>query len=145
MTRAPDPETVDAWTSLLRAHNAALGRIEAALKRAGLPPLAWYDVLWELEQAGDGGLRPFELERRLLLPQYGLSRLTDRIAREGCLEKRPCAEDGRGQVLALTPSGRALRRDMWKVYGPAIEDAVGRRLPAGEAARLAALLSRLWD
>ena len=39
------------WAALARAHNRALNHIEHALKEAGLPPLEWYDVLWELEQA----------------------------------------------------------------------------------------------
>ena len=71
--------TEEAWTHLVRAHHAVLSGVERALKRDGYPPLAWYDCLLELDRAGDGGLRPLELEKRLLLPQYGLSRLLKRI------------------------------------------------------------------
>ena len=51
----------------------AIEAVEARLKAADLPPLGWYDVLLELEKAGEAGLRPFELQARLLLPQYGVS------------------------------------------------------------------------
>jgi DNA-binding MarR family transcriptional regulator len=143
MTTNPTETTIHAWTRLMRAQHAALSHIEGNLKQAGLPALAWYDVLLELSRAGEGGLRPFELERRMLLPQYGLSRLIDRIEAAGYLERRPCEADGRGQVLAITEAGEAMRRQMWPVYSAAIEEAVGARLTAAEAASLAELLQRL--
>ena len=127
MNEAPT-ETVTAWTRLLRAHTATLNQVEARLKEAGLPPLSWYDVLLELERAGDGGLRPFELERALLLPQYGLSRLLDRIEREGHIMRRPCPDDRRGQIILITPQGRDLRKRMWPVYARAIRESLTDKL-----------------
>lgn len=143
MTGMASPITLRAWTALLRAQSSALSQVEHRLKDAGFPPLAWYDVLLELDRAGEKGMRPFELERALLLPQYGLSRLLTRIAAAGYLERRPCADDGRGQTLVITTVGRDLRHRMWPVYGSAVEAAFGGRLSEGEAARLRELLDRL--
>ena len=143
MTNRPSQTTVRAWTQLLQAHKVASSDVEGRLKAAGLPPLAWYDVLLELDRVGEHGLRPFELERVLLLPQYGLSRLLDRIAAAGHLERRPCPSDGRGQTLVITESGKDLRRRMWPVYGEAIEAAVGSKLAETEASDLSALLRKL--
>jgi DNA-binding MarR family transcriptional regulator len=140
---APSETVVRAWARLMRAQQGALSSIEAALKAARLPPLAWYDALLELERAGEEGLRPFELERQMLLPQYGLSRLVDRIESEGYLARLPCAEDGRGQIIAITKAGRALRRRMWPIYAGAIGSAIAGRLSAGEAAALDGLLGKL--
>ena len=78
-----------------------------------------------------------------MLPQYGLSRLLDRIEKAGYLERRPCPDDGRGQVLAITKSGVQIRRRMWPIYGEAIAQAIGRRLTDGQAAKLADLLAKL--
>jgi DNA-binding MarR family transcriptional regulator len=143
MTVEPCESAVRAWARLLRAHQEALGRVEGALKAAGLPPLGWYDVLLELERAGERGVRPFELERELLLPQYGLSRLLDRMAEAGLVARGACPSDGRGQVVAITEAGRAMRARMWPVYGAALQEAVGARLCAEEADSLAALLDKL--
>jgi len=137
----PSEAAVLAWSRLVRAHGAAFGTVEQALKKAGLPPLEWYDVLLELERAGP--LRPRDLQARLLLAQYNLSRLLDRMAAAGLVEKQACAEDGRGQSVAITEAGRALRRSMWPVYAAAIEAAVGSRLTPEEAKRLADTLARL--
>jgi DNA-binding MarR family transcriptional regulator len=144
-TEKPSKQVVLAWARLLKAERLALARVEAALKRAGLPTLAWYDVLIELERTGETGLRPFELERALLLAQYNLSRLIDRIEREGLIERAPCVEDGRGRVLRLSLRGRAVRKAMWPVYARAIEAAVGSSLNKDEAETLSLLLGRIID
>jgi len=139
----PSDSTVHTWTRLLRAREAAYSAVEKSLKEDGFPMPAWYDVLLELERAGDGGLRPFDLQTALMLPQYGVSRLIDRIEKAGYLHKEGCADDGRGQVLTITRAGRQLRRSMWPVYGAAIEQAVGAKLTAGEMRLLHRVLGKM--
>src|SRR5256885_658148 len=122
----PSEPVVRAWVRLERAHRAALTTVEARLKEAGLPALAWYDVLLELERAGTSGLRPFELQKAMLFAQYNLSRLVDRLEAAGHVAKQVSEDDGRGQLITITKSGRAMRRRIWPVYAAAIEEAVGR-------------------
>jgi DNA-binding MarR family transcriptional regulator len=143
MSEKPAEAVIRAWARLTRAQQRAQGEIEAALKAAGLPALAWYDVLLETERAGKDGLRPFELERAMLLAQYNLSRLVERMAVAGLVERRPCDDDGRGHRVAVTDAGRVMRRRMWPVYAQAIERAVGNHLTAREAKTLGDLLGRL--
>jgi len=139
----PGPETTAAWIGLMRARECVLARIEADFKAASLPPLGWYDVLWELVQAEDGRLRPFEIEARTLLAQYNLSRLIDRLVKEGLVRRETFDADGRGQWVVITEAGRAMRARMWQTYGPSIEAHVGARLTEAEARQLAALLAKL--
>jgi DNA-binding MarR family transcriptional regulator len=142
MTNTPRT-VIRAWARLMKAQQLALASIEQSLKAAGLPPLGWYDVLLEVERAGAKGLRPFELERAMLLAQYNLSRLVDRIERAGYIERRTCEEDGRGQLIVITDAGKTIRRKMWPVYARAIEAAIGKHLSASEAASLDDLLGKL--
>jgi DNA-binding MarR family transcriptional regulator len=79
----------------------------------------------------------------MLFEQYNLSRLIDRLAAAGLVERRDCAEDRRGQRLVVTAAGRALRRRIWEVSSRAIEDAIAAKLLPEEAAALAALLMKL--
>lgn len=143
MSKDTDEVAFKAWTGLWRAQGRILSAVERDLKAAGLPPLAWYDVLIELERAGEAGLRPFELEHALLLPQYGLSRLLDRIEKKGYLERRPCAEDRRGLNIVITPDGKALRQRMWPVYAGAIRENLSDRLSADKLETLRHLLSQV--
>ncbi|MGZ2431227.1 DNA-binding MarR family transcriptional regulator [Rhizobium redzepovicii] len=137
----PSEASTRAWTSIMRARERLLGAIEADLKAAGMPPLAWYDVLWELARAG-GRLRPYEIEERTLLAQYNLSRLVDRLEREGLVRREVFAEDGRGRWVVITEAGRQLRECMWAVYAGSIETHIGCKLAENEAKTLAGLLDR---
>ena len=143
MRAYPSKAIVSAWARLLKAQRTTLTSIEKALKSAELPPLAWYDALLELERAEERGLRPFELEREMLLSQYNLSRLIDRIEKAGYVERRACKDDGRGQFIDITAAGKEIRRRIWNVYGPAIQEALGARLSETEIADLSGLLGKL--
>jgi DNA-binding MarR family transcriptional regulator len=143
MRSNPRETVMRAWARLTKAQRMALAAIERALKSAKLPPLAWYDALLELERAGDKGLRPYELEREMLLAQYNLSRLLDRIEQAGYVERRPCDDDGRGHVIVITAAGKETRKCMWAVYQPAIQRAVGDHLSAAQVRTLDALLGEL--
>lgn len=143
MTESCHDAAVAAWVQLVRVEQALLARVEGELKANGFPPLTWYDVLLELSRAPEGRLRPVELERRLLLPQSNTSRLIDRMEREGLVQRESCPSDGRGQWVALTDAGRALRERMWPVYRNAIGAHVGQKLDKSEAMTLAGLLQRL--
>ena len=128
----------------MRAQRVLLAAIESDLKAAGLPPLAWYDVLLELKRAERGRLRPYEIEDRALLEQHNLSRLLDRMEKRGVVRREVHPDDARGRWVCLTPSGRALQSEMWKVYGAAIQRHLGSRLDEARAGQLAALLANLY-
>jgi DNA-binding MarR family transcriptional regulator len=143
VTSEPSPQISDAWVRLVRVQQALLDAIEAELNAASFPPLAWYDALLELSRANDGKLRPLALEKAMLLPQYATSRLIDRLEKAGLIAREACPDDGRGQMIAITPAGRALRTKMWDVYGAAIARHVGAKLSNEEARRLSELLGKL--
>ncbi|CAN7487449.1 MarR family winged helix-turn-helix transcriptional regulator [Mesorhizobium sp. LjRoot246] len=140
---APMPEAIKAWARLMRVSRQLMESAEEALKAAGLPPLAWYDVLHELAEAGEGGLRPFQLIERTLFAQYNISRLLARLEADGLVEKLPVADDGRGQTIRITAKGRQTRRQMWAVYGRSIAELVGAKLSGDELTMVSALLGRL--
>ena len=142
-TTKPTAAIIQAWTSLVRTGQGVLAAVEYDLKKAGFPPLAWYDVLLELRREEPAGLRPIELEKRVLLAQYNVSRITDRLERAGHLLKRPCPEDKRGSFLHITSQGCALLKQMWPVYAEAIQRRVGQQLSDADAKHLTSLLNRL--
>lgn len=144
---APSParQAIKAWARLMRVSRQLIEKAEDTLKQAGLPPLAWYDVLHELAEAGEGGLRPFQITERTLFAQYNVSRLLARLETDGLIEKLPVADDGRGQTIRITKQGRDTRRLMWAAYGRSIAELVGEKLSADDLDLLARLLGRLRD
>jgi DNA-binding MarR family transcriptional regulator len=139
---ADEEAGLKAWSALLGAHALALRGVEAYLKASGLPPLAWYDVLWELERAG-GELRIGELAERLVVEPYNATRLVDRLAAEGLLRRERAAEDRRGARVLLTENGRGLRRRMWPEYEHAVLELFAAPLSGAESKALLRALTKV--
>jgi DNA-binding MarR family transcriptional regulator len=131
------------WVRLIRAHDKILRKVEATVKAKGLPPIAWYDVLLELSREGGRKLRPVELEKELLVAQYNLSRLLDRMESAGLIERIACPGDGRGQMIQLTAEGRAMQKRVWPAYRDAVEENLAPDLPERDLEQLAKLLGAI--
>ena len=132
-----DDEALGAWRALLNAHARMVGLLEQALAEAGLPPLAWYDVLWPLFRAPGRRLRMGALASEVTLSRTGLTRLVDRIEQAGLLRRQPVAEDRRGSYVALTREGARTLRQMWPVYEGVLEAAFAARVRNPRALRRA--------
>lgn len=141
----PSAAVTRAWIRLMRTQQRVLAAIERDLKAAGLPPLGWYDVLWELKRSEEGRLRPYEIEHRTLLAQHNLSRLLDRMEKEGLVKREMFQDDGRGRWVVLTEEGSAMQSRIWAVYANALQRHVGAKLDDARAEELAGLLEALWQ
>lgn len=138
-----ETDRVDLWARFVRVSQAVLDAVEADLKAAGYPPLGWYDALLEIRRVDPDGLRPVELQRRMLLAQYNVSRLVDRLVGAGLARSEPCPDDARGQLVHITEKGRATLDSMWPAYRDAVFARFASRLDAAEAAALGEILERL--
>jgi DNA-binding MarR family transcriptional regulator len=63
-----------------------------------------------------------ELANEVTLSRTGLTRLVDRIEREGLLRREPVPEDRRGFYVAITPAGTEMLRRMWPVYERVLDE-----------------------
>lgn len=140
--RHPTPHFL-AWARLLRAHKTLLERVQKNLADADLPLLDWYDLLLELDMAEDKRLRLFDLGERIVLSRSNLTRLCDRLEKEGLISREQCPDDRRGLYASLTEKGAAMRKKMWPVYQRAVEEHFSAQLTAQEAETLAALLLKV--
>lgn len=141
----PSQTHIKAWARLVRISDQLLRSIETDLKAQGYPNLSIYDALLELNRKSDTGLRPYELEREMLLPQYNISRLVTRLTDKGYISRSKVKEDGRGQILRITQSGKDLLKAMWPHYAQAIERHVGSKISTHEAEQICELLLKLRD
>jgi len=143
MEHAPTETKILAWAKLMRISRNLTSSMESELKAAGFPSLSVHDVLLELNQNPEKGLRPYELEERMLLAQYNISRIITRLTRDGYALKEKTLIDGRGQKLFITPSGQQLLQDMWPHYAKALEKHFGRKISEEEAHCLRDILKQL--
>ena len=91
---------------MLRAHAGLTRELDAELTREHDLPLSSYEVLLFLADAEDGRMRMSELADSVLLSRSGLTRLVDRLERQGLLKRERCESDARGLFAEITPEGR---------------------------------------
>jgi DNA-binding MarR family transcriptional regulator len=96
-----------AWRGLLRAHSALVKALDSELELAHGLPLSSYEVLARLGNAEGGRVRMCELAESVLLSRSGLTRLVDRLERDGLVERGSCEHDARGAFAVITATGRA--------------------------------------
>ncbi len=94
-----------AWRGLLRAHASLARRLDAELERSHHLPMTSYEVLHHLQEAPGGRMRMCELAEQAQLSRSGLTRLVDRLEREGLLGRCSCEHDARGSYACLTETG----------------------------------------
>jgi DNA-binding MarR family transcriptional regulator len=101
-----DSRELRAWRGLLRVHAQLSKALDAQLYAAHGLPLTSYEVLMYLSDAEGGRMRMHDLASSVLLSRSGLTRLVDRLERDGYLQRCSCAHDARGAFAVLTPAGR---------------------------------------
>ena len=137
------PGEFSAWRAFLTAHAAAVRVLGAELEASEAMPLSWYDVLVQLSEAPARELRMSELADAVLLSRSGLTRLVDRLEREGLVQRRPCLDDARGTLAALTEAGLDRLRAAAPVHLRGVREHFTSRFDADELAVLGELLGRI--
>jgi DNA-binding MarR family transcriptional regulator len=95
-----------AWRGLLRAHACLAKKLDFELEHAHGLPMSSYEVLHHLEETPAGRMRMCELAEQAQLSRSGLTRLIDRMERDGLVERCSCDHDARGSYACLTATGR---------------------------------------
>jgi len=101
-----DEEELAAWRGMLRTHAELTRELDAELAREHDMPLSSYEVLLYLNDSNGGRMRMSELADSVLLSRSGLTRLVDRLERQGLLKRERCESDARGLFAEITPEGR---------------------------------------
>lgn len=131
------------WRTFLRAHAQATRALEADLLAEHELPLPSYDVLLQLAESPQRALRMTELAARVLLSRSGLTRLVDRLEREGLVRRQACPSDARGTLAVLTDDGLAKLRTAAPTHLRGVAEHVTDRLSDDEVAQLSQLLGKL--
>jgi DNA-binding MarR family transcriptional regulator len=134
------PTELGAWRGLLRVHAAVCKALDAQLEREHGLPLSTYEVLIFLRDAPDRKMRMADLADRVLLSRSGMTRLVDRLEREGLLERQQCPADARGCNAVLTDAGAAFLSTARPTHLAGIRDLFLNHFTSDELEQL----SRYW-
>jgi DNA-binding MarR family transcriptional regulator len=131
----------DAWEALLSAHASLMKQFAAQDIWQDLS-MREYDVLYTLSKC-PGPQRLSELNRHVLLSQPALSRMVDRLADRGLVQRQTDPADGRGVLLALTGAGRDLQRQIGRRHARGVASAMTTELSPEELRQLEAICLKL--
>ena len=83
------------------------------------------------------------MDHLLPITPSGVTRLIDRLERDGVVERRACATDGRGTVVAMTADGTEVFRRAGRVHLRGINEHPGANLTLSETAELRRIVTKL--
>lgn len=131
------PEELGAWRGMLRVHSALVKALDAELLAEHDLPLTSYEVLINLQAAPDHRRRMAELADGVLLSRSGMTRLVDRLERDGLIERDACTEDGRGMFAVLTDKGEELLSHARRTHLDGVRESFLQHFGREELERLA--------
>jgi DNA-binding MarR family transcriptional regulator len=143
-TTALDDPLVTTFGRLLEATHRLEDRLGRELAASDDLPLTWFEVLLRLSRSPDGRLTMGELSDQLTLTTGGVTRLIDRMADAGHVERQPCPTDRRVLYAAVTPAGKAALAPALRSHTAALRE-VFAGFSATDLTRLDTLLDRLRD
>jgi DNA-binding MarR family transcriptional regulator len=136
---------LDAWRNFLRVHAVLTRELDEELRRAHGLPLTSSDVLVNLESAPGRQMRMSELADAVLLSRSGLTRLVERLERDGLLSRADCPGDARGSFAVLTDTGMARLAEARKTHLSGVRERFLGQFATDELERLGENWRRLLE
>lgn len=118
----------EAWGAVLLAHAALTRVIDKQLAAAGCVSLQVYDVLLALEDSPGRRMRMTDLSEAVVFDPSSLTRLIDRLEKQGLVRRELHPTDRRCVLAVLTDEGLAAREQAWPIYRELIHATFGQFL-----------------
>jgi len=96
-----------AWRGMLAMWTRLQAQLARDMAAESDLSMADFSVLVALTDACAGRTRAFSLAEALQWEKSRLSHQLARMEKRGLIERTECAEDGRGQLVGVTPAGKA--------------------------------------
>ena len=139
------PEERAAWSGFIRAHATIVKELDAELRAAHGLALSSFDVLMQLSLATHGRMQMFELAEAVHISRSGLTRLVDRLERQGMLERRRGGRDPRQVFASITELGLERLAETTPTHLAGVRRRFLERLTRAQVSELAAVWNQLLD
>lgn len=131
----------NAWEALMFAHATMMKQFAAEDIWQDLT-MREYDVLYTLSKCREP-ISIGELHQHVLLSQPALSRMVDRLAERGLIQRSADPGDGRIVRLSLTGTGLDTQRQIGRQHARSVTHAVTSNLSTEELGQLETLCRKL--
>ncbi|WP_432833595.1 MarR family winged helix-turn-helix transcriptional regulator [Dactylosporangium sp. CA-092794] len=138
-----DPR-ITAMGLFVEAFTGVNARLNVQLAEHGLGNVD-FEVLMRLARSPGGELRMTDLAAQTGLSTSGVTRVVDRLERDGLATRRACPTDRRGSFTVISSAGRAKMREVLPGHLALIEQWFTGRLAGSELELLLGSLRRIRD
>jgi DNA-binding MarR family transcriptional regulator len=143
----PDPgkERIAAWMNLQQTNRVIQTVLEERLQ--AVTSLSWseFEVLWRLASATEHPLQMNEIAEQLLGSPSGITRMADRLERDGLIARETPKDNRRVVHVRLTEHGKTVLADARSAFGEALGHAFSAHLSEADVAALRRLTRKLLE
>jgi DNA-binding MarR family transcriptional regulator len=138
-------DRIAAWLNLQQTTRVIQDRLDARLR--GATGLAWpeFEVLWRLRLLAERPASMGEMAAQLLASPSGLTRLADRLERDGLIARETPRDNRRVVQVTLTDRGRAVLAEADRAFQETLRDAFASHLSDEEVEELRRILRKLLE
>src|SRR3954447_24180243 len=147
VTPAPPTELTEAelaaWKGFVRVYRDMVRALDVELEAEHGLSSSSFEVLKALRCAPEHRLRMADLAQHALLSRSGMTRLVDRLERQGLLTRCQCSDDARGCYAVLSPAGAVLVDRARPTHLESVRSRFLSHLSAEDLDRLGAVFTRM--
>jgi DNA-binding MarR family transcriptional regulator len=138
-------ESAVAWVNLQQAHRVLQALLEDRLQAD--TGLSWpeFELLWRLQLAIDEPLQMSDIAEQLLGSPSGITRMADRLERDGLIARQTPPDNRRVVHARLTARGEAVVERARRAFGEALDESFSAHLSDSDLAALRRLMRRLLE
>jgi DNA-binding MarR family transcriptional regulator len=143
MATGISPEEFRAFAALIASSTLLQRAVEKNLReQAGLTQVQ-FEILMNLANAGDAGIRMAQLAEALIVSRSGLSYQVAQLESRDWITRQRSIDDERGVVARITARGERMRQRVFAGHTEIVRTAFLDALEPGELATLTAVLERV--
>jgi DNA-binding MarR family transcriptional regulator len=131
--------------NLQQTNRVIQSALEEMLKAATNLSYAEFEVLWRLQSAAEHPLQMNEIAEQLLGSPSGMTRMADRLARDGLIERETPVDNRRVVYVKLTERGVSLLAKARSAFGEALGQSFSAHLTEADVAALRRLTRKLLE
>ena len=138
-------EEFRAYAALIASSTLLQRAVERNLREQAELTQVQFEILMNLSNAGDSGIRMAQLADALIVSRSGLSYQVAQLESRGWITRERSADDERGVVARITPEGERMRRRVYAGHIDIVRTAFLDALEPGELATLTTALERVAE
>ena len=136
-------EEFRAYAALIASSTLLQRAVERNLREQAELTQVQFEILMNLSNAGDSGIRMAQLADALIVSRSGLSYQVAQLESRGWITRESSADDERGVVARITPEGERMRQRVFAGHIEIVRSAFLDAVEPGELATLTAALERV--